>query len=488
MASVGGAALTKFQSQRRVHHNYDEEEEPAGMTRTEVMASLEAGDDFDDSGEDGGEDGGGEFVSRARHDHDIKRLRGQVEALLMAHARREPEDKKIRALRDSILSGEEPGELDDDDDGAVLVHSFREDSAYYSICDPKQKRYAFTVLAGVIAMLYFVMLPGVLPLLEDEREDNHILNFVARRFSITGNEDDDYWDDNWYLDDDRLTAADASQARFCHEFTVLVAFCVVAAFADNLEPCLRGFHESIVNDKDSLDHSWFLLPFFAIATAIGVSVIICLKTLLSGQYSLVYFEAVLPVLFYLVTAATHWCAPHATRLLMLTTVLVIDLQLMTFAVMSIWLFGSNQVWYSLDFILFILIASDIDEWVHKIASFGVALRSTYIDAKRGMALSAERARRRSVALSDDISSSCSASVSCDAVCIDYLSAPLVDDDDPADRDADVERGASPAPESAPEAGGGDEGGAPPAPDGAMFVGAVSEGTPLRRGSYGTVSR
>ena len=29
MASVGGAALTKFQSQRRVHHNYDEEEEPA---------------------------------------------------------------------------------------------------------------------------------------------------------------------------------------------------------------------------------------------------------------------------------------------------------------------------------------------------------------------------------------------------------------------------------------------------------------------------
>ena len=89
MASVGGAALTKFQSQRRVHHNYGEEEEPAGMTRTEVMASLEAGDDFDDSGEDGGEDGGGEFVSRARHDHDIKRLRGQVEALLMAHARRE---------------------------------------------------------------------------------------------------------------------------------------------------------------------------------------------------------------------------------------------------------------------------------------------------------------------------------------------------------------------------------------------------------------
>ena len=66
----------------------------------------------------------------------------------------------------------------------------------------------------------------------------------------------------------------------------------------------------------------------------------------------------------------------------------------------------------------------------------------HLDAKRGMALSASGAPPQRRALGRHLVV-VRASSRLDAVCIDYLVAPLVDDDDPADRDADVERGASP---------------------------------------------
>ena len=124
----------------------------------------------------------------------------------------------------------------------ILRTSFSADSAYYAICHhAKYQKKSFVVLFTVIAMLYFVMLPGVLPLLVDERDANYILNLVAERFD--GDHDDVVFNDGHNLMDDHYKRANRTQDMFCHEFTFLVLFCVVAAFADNLRPCLNGFHE-----------------------------------------------------------------------------------------------------------------------------------------------------------------------------------------------------------------------------------------------------
>ena len=190
---------------------------------------------------------------RPRHQAAARAGRGAADGARAARA----EDKKIRALRGRSVGRAERARRRRRRGARA---SFREDSAYYSICDPKQKRYAFTVL-GVMAMLYVML--GVLPLLEDEREDNHpqlrraaLQHHRQRGRRLLGR--------RWYLGDDEHAAGHRRRASAAS--SRCVAFCVIAAFADNLEPCLRSFHESIVNDKDSLEHSWFLLRFFAIAT------------------------------------------------------------------------------------------------------------------------------------------------------------------------------------------------------------------------------
>ena len=67
---------------------------------------------------------------------------------------------------------EKEPELPDTTD-MVLTHSFSHESAYYSICDPAQRSKAYAVLLCVITILYFVMLPGVVPLVADDRDENH---------------------------------------------------------------------------------------------------------------------------------------------------------------------------------------------------------------------------------------------------------------------------------------------------------------------------
>ena len=82
---------------------------------------------------------------------------------------------------------EQEAELPDTTD-MILTHSFSHESAYYSICDPAQRSKAYAVLLCVITILYFVMLPGVVPLVADDRDENHILQELAYRFN--GEHDD----------------------------------------------------------------------------------------------------------------------------------------------------------------------------------------------------------------------------------------------------------------------------------------------------------
>lgn len=276
---------------------------------------------------------------------------------------------------------EQEAELPDTTD-MILTHSFSHESAYYSICDPAQRSKAYAVLLCVITILYFVMLPGVVPLVADDRDENHILAELVERFN--GEHDDIMFTPEDNLMDDMYDKASRAQSEFCYEFTYLILFCVIASFADNVTPCLRGIHELIRRDCNISD-VWYFLPLLAIAICAAISTKVCWKTVDNDDFSTVYYEAVFPVFMFLVCCVSNIIAPRYVRLFMFATVLVIDVQLMTFACTTIYMWGADEIWYSLEFVLFILITADIDEWVERTIGLFETLYQMCVDARTAAA-------------------------------------------------------------------------------------------------------